>query len=39
MASNDDTRAAAEAAEFKRNLKAMVTTVETVNKKANTARA
>jgi hypothetical protein len=39
MASNDDTRAAAEAAEFKRNLKAMVTAVETVNKKANAARA
>jgi hypothetical protein len=37
MASNDDTRAAAEATEFKR--KAMVTIAESTKKKADAARA
>jgi hypothetical protein len=39
MASDDDTRAAAEAVEFKCKLEAMVTAVETVKKKADAARA
>jgi hypothetical protein len=39
MAFDDDTRAAVEAAEFKRKLEAMVTAAETVKKKADAARA
>jgi hypothetical protein len=39
MASDDDTRAPAEAAEFKRKLEAMVTAADTVKKKADAARA
>jgi hypothetical protein len=39
MASDDDTRAAVEAAEFKRKLEAMVTAAETVKKKVDAARA
>jgi uncharacterized coiled-coil DUF342 family protein len=39
MASDDDTRAAAEAAEFKRKLEAMVIAAETVKKKADVAHA
>jgi hypothetical protein len=39
MASDDDTRAPAEAAEFKRKLEAMVTAADTMKKKADAARA
>jgi hypothetical protein len=39
MASNDDTRVAAEATEFKRKLEAMVTATETVKKKVDATRA